>query len=109
MKFKVREGFLADVTEVIDLGNGNTQTQVQTFYGGKVVDLTAEQAREHAHKLEPVDKEATKFLESLHVAGPAAGVQVDIDALVAAKVSDQLEAAVAKAVAAALAGSKAPS
>jgi elongation factor P--beta-lysine ligase len=106
MKFKIREGFLAQVVEIIDLGEGRTQPQTQTFYPGKPVELTAQQAREHAHKLEPVDKEAKDFLVSLHVAPPESGVQVDIDAIVAEKVAAaqaDVDALVAAKVAAALA------
>ena len=97
MKFKIREGFVAHVIERVEVGDDKFEMQTQTFYPGKPVELTAEQAAEHAHKLEPVDKSASDFLQSRHVPGPESSVQVDIDKLVAEKV--------AAAVAAALAGS----
>ena len=101
MKFKIREGFVAHISDRVQVGEDKFETQTQTFYPGKAIELSAEQATDHAHKLEPVDKAATDFLASLYVPGPEASVQVDIDKLVAEKV--------AAAVAAALAGmSKAP-
>ena len=96
MKFKIREGFVANVSDRVEVAEDKFETQTQTFYPGKTIELTAEQAREHSHKLEPVDKAASDFLQSLHIPGPESSVQVDIDKLVAEKV--------AAAVAAALAG-----
>jgi len=95
MKFKIRDGFVAHVSEKIEIEEGKFETQVQTFYGGKVVDLSAEQAQDHAHKLEPLDKAATEFLVSRHVPGPEKSVQIDIDALVSTKVAEALAKAAA--------------
>jgi hypothetical protein len=57
------------------------------------VDLDLTQAREHAHKLEPLDKEATKFLASLELPkseSDAAKVSEDQLALVRAMASEMV-------------------
>ena len=66
MKFLVREGFVCHLINRIEIGDGKFQDQEINYYGGQVCDLTAEQAADHAHKLEPKDAKATEYLESLH-------------------------------------------
>lgn len=64
MKFKVRDGYVVRITRVIDLGDDKTEKQELTAYAGQVIDLTADEAHEHAHKLEPEDKSAEKLLDA---------------------------------------------
>lgn len=64
MKFQIREGMVAKITTKIDIGDGKTETQENTVFGGQVVDLSADQAELHAHKLEPKDKAAEAYLAS---------------------------------------------
>lgn len=109
MKFKIRDSMVVHLVTLVDLGDGKTQPQEASFYGGQTVDLTAEQAADHAHKLEPassgtgksatVDKDAEAFLAG-YVAAPSApaGISPEQLALVQA-----VAAETAKAVAAALA------
>lgn len=62
MKFQVRDGFVCKLVTKIDLGDGKSELQENTLYGGQKADLTAEQADAHAHKLEPIDKAAEAHL-----------------------------------------------
>ena len=64
MKFKIRDGFVVRLAAMIDLGDGKKEIQETVHYGGQVADLDAQQAHDHAHKLEPMDKAATAFLEA---------------------------------------------
>lgn len=64
MKFKVREGFVVRLTNKVDLGDGKTEVQETTAYAGQAINVDAETANLHAHKLEPADKDATAFLEA---------------------------------------------
>ncbi len=104
MKFKVRDGMVVHLRTKVDLGNEKFEYQETSIYAGQVVDLTAEQATDHAHKLEPapngktVDKDAEAFLAGY--AAPAAapiGISAEQTALIQA-----VAAETAKAVAAAL-------
>jgi ribosomal protein S9 len=65
MKFKVRNDFVVHHTRlVVVMVNGEEQKQPQTnsYYGGQTVEFeTAEEALDHIHKLEPLDKEAQKL------------------------------------------------
>lgn len=71
-KFRIREGFIVQVVNKVDLGDGQTENQVSTYYGKQVCDLSAEQADDHFHKLEPVDSKAEAYLESKVVPTPPA-------------------------------------
>lgn len=62
MKFQVREGFVCRLVNKIDTGDGKIEMQEHVLYGGQTADLTAEQADQHAHKLEPKDKAAEAYL-----------------------------------------------
>lgn len=62
MKFQVRDGFALHVLTQIDLGDGRTESQTSSHYSGQRLDLTTEQAEGHAHKLAPLDAEATAWL-----------------------------------------------
>lgn len=66
MKFKVREGFIVHDVRLEDNGDGTKSEVSNTYPAGKVVEFDAETAALHAHKLEPIDDAATKFLESKH-------------------------------------------
>ena len=63
MKFKVRDGFVVKLQNKIDLGDGRTEIQETTTFGGQVVDMDADTADQHVHKLEPLDKAATAHME----------------------------------------------
>ncbi len=71
-KFRVREGFIVQVINKVDLGDGQTENQVSTYYGKQICDLSAEQADEHIHKLEPVDAKAEAYLDAKVVPTPPA-------------------------------------
>lgn len=72
MKFQVRDGFNCKTVKMVSVGNGRTELQESVAYPGNVVEFTAEEATQHAHKLEPRDAEATAWLEAQHIA-PAVG------------------------------------
>jgi hypothetical protein len=93
MKFQVRDGFVVEVSEQVEVAPDKFQTQTQTFYGGKYVDLTEEQATDHLHKLEPVDKTAVAFAASKHTPDPKASIVAeDVGAQVQAEVQRQMQA-----------------
>ena len=106
MRFKVREGFvihhrrLVKVPGLVD-GEETIEVQQSSFYAKQVVDFDAEEASEHAHKLEPFDKEAKAWLEGLAVTFDAP-VAVTFDAPVAAAPAgaslEQLVALMAEAI-----------
>lgn len=64
MKFKVRDGFVVKLITKIDLGNGTSEQQESTHFAGQIVDLDVETADLHTHKLEPMDKAATAYLDA---------------------------------------------
>jgi len=110
MRFKVREGFAIHFTRLVDIPglNGEVVQEVQTssYYAGQVVEFTTEEALEHAHKLEPFDKDAKAWLESraVQVVLPAPAVALDQTAL-----AEAVAGAVAKALAALQSAPAAPS
>lgn len=87
MKFQVRDGFVVEIVTLVDLGDGKTQTQTNTYYGKQICDLDQAQADRHFHKLEPKSKEAEAYLDSkvMPVApGQALGLSGEAVALVEA-------------------------
>ncbi len=87
MKFNVRPGFVVHhVTYVEVQQNGNTvrQEQQNSYWEGQTVDFTADEARQHLHKLEPADKAATAFLEGQVLSNVQAQASPAIDATVLA-------------------------
>lgn len=64
MKFKVREGFVVRLSNKVDLGDGKTEVQETTAYAGQAINVDADTANLHAHKLEPADKDAIAFLDA---------------------------------------------
>lgn len=99
MRFKVREGFAIHFSRLVDIPglSGDVVQEVQTnsYYAGQVVEFTPDEALDHAHKLEPFDKEAKAWLETRAVAidpPPAAGIDP-------ATLADIIAKAVAAAVA----------
>lgn len=100
MKFQVREGYVVRLVEQVEIGDGKTQTQETNFYEKQVCDLTADQADQHIHKLEPRDKAAEAYLASkvAPVSAPvAAGPQLDIPSIIQAAVLAALAAGQAAA------------
>lgn len=86
MKFKVREGFVVKIVSKIDLGDGQFEMQEFNAYGGQIVELDAAQAEQHTHKLEPVGKDATAFVDAKVLpASPAAAMGVSAEALALAQ------------------------
>lgn len=100
MKFQVREGFVAAVSTKVDIGDGKHEIQTNTYFGGQICDLSAEQAELHAQKLEPKDKAATEFLEKKVLpTAPAASLGLSPEALalvqtLATEMAKQIVAAV---------------
>jgi hypothetical protein len=93
MKFQVRDGFVVEVSEQVEISPDKFQTQTQTFYGGKYVDLTEEQATDQLHKLEPADKAAVAFAASKHTPDPKSSIVAeDVGAQVQAEVQRQMQA-----------------
>lgn len=98
MKFQIREGFVAQIATRIDLGEGKTEVQVNSYFGGQTCDLTAEQAEMHAHKLEPKDKQAEAWLAAKvmpQAPGQALGLSPEAMALVQAMAAETAKAIVA--------------
>lgn len=58
MKFKVRDGF----SLLHERKTGNKVTSTSQHWGGETVELSAKEALEHLHRLEPADKDAAQFL-----------------------------------------------
>ena len=99
MKFQIREGFVAQVSTKVDVGDGRIEVQTQNYFGGQIADLTAEQAEAHAQKLEPKDKAAEAFLAS-KVAPQAPGQALGLSPEALALVEAMATAMAAKIVAA---------
>lgn len=101
MKFQVRDGFVCKLVTKIDLGDGKTEQQENTIFAGQTVDMTAEQAELHAHKLEPKDAKAEAFLAAkVMPAAPGAAVGLTAEALalvqaMAAELAKQIVASMA--------------
>jgi len=95
MKFIVREGFVIHDTRLVKQGDRQVE-QTNSYYEGDQVDFDEATATAHLHKLEPADKEATKFVA-------ARFVQVDTPPPMGGINQEQFAAAVASAVAQALA------
>lgn len=99
MKFQVRPGFVLHLITHIDLGDGKTERQENSFFGDQRVDLTPEQAELHAHKLEPLDKAAESFLAAKVLPqSPASAISVTPETLalvqaMAAEMAKQIVAA----------------
>ena len=101
MRFKVREGFAIHFTRLVDIPglNGEFVQEVQTssYYAGQVVEFTADEAQEHAHKLEPFDKDAKAWLDAraVQVVQPTPAAALDQTAM-----ADAIAKGVAMAMAA---------
>lgn len=86
MKFQVRDGFVVRLMTVVDLGDGKTETQENSYFGNQLVEMSAAQADEHAHKLEPKDRIATEYLAGKVLQSPNAvptGITPEASALIA--------------------------
>lgn len=98
MKFRVRGDFVVHHTRLVDLvigGEERQQPQTNSYYGGQEVEFDADEALEHLHKLEPVDKAAQAFCAAQTAPAPSAAVgmsQDAIDAAIAAGVERALAA-----------------
>jgi len=100
MKFKVRKGFVVHFARVVELPGGpdgepRREIQTQTFWEGQTVVMEPQEAKEHLHKLEAVDKEASVYLDSraVPIAAPAQTVnQAALGAAVAEAVTKALAA-----------------
>ena len=93
MKFTVRPDFVVHhVTRVETMQNGQTvmQEQSNSYWGGQTVDFDADEALQHAHKLEPADKDARKFLDSMVLANAQASASGVDAATLAAAIADAL-------------------
>lgn len=107
MKFLVREGFVCHLINRIEIGDGKFQDQEINYYGGQLCDLTAEQAADHAHKLEPKDNKAAEFLEAMHpVASDPQALNITPESLALVKA---MATEMAKAMVAAMAAAPAVS
>lgn len=90
-KFTVRAGFVVHFVERVKqtvAGQEKVVEREQTYYPeDQAFELTEGRAREHAHKLVPEDKAASKLLEDMAVVvqqPAAAGPAVDVAAIAAA-------------------------
>lgn len=94
MKFKIRVGYVAHVTEMVEVATGQFERQTQSFYEGQVADLTPDQALDHLHKLEPIGKDAVEFCEArfARVTDVADAGNANLAAMVAAGVAQALQA-----------------
>jgi hypothetical protein len=105
MKFKVRDGFVFKRVDYVTVGD-ETQEREMKAYSGEPVDLSAEQAIEHLHQLEPTDKAAVAFVESRFVPSAEAtqlvgGIGPDIQAFIQKSITEGIQAGVTAALAAA--------
>ena len=109
MKFKIRDSFVVHIESIVERKEGGRTIKdgrVQSHWAGEEIDITEKEARKHLHKLEPLDAEARKVLEveyekNRRIATNFSGnAEATLDELVAEKV--------AKALAAAGVGAKAP-
>lgn len=103
MKFKVREGFVVIHQEPVhddpkDEKRITSYNEIR-FPEGKTVEFVAEDAEKHRHKLEPLDTEAKKFLESRFApVVAAAGVPAGLADTIAAAIAQAVSAGVAAAM-----------
>lgn len=88
MKFTVREGFVVVYTDRIKQGDKTVEREYSFYPEDGAIDLDKDHAADHAHKLEPADKESSKFLECLHsvIAAPVVAGGLDVAAIIAAAV-----------------------
>lgn len=91
MKFKVRTGFMVHVVERKKVEGKILETS-NSFHGDEEVDFDEATAKEHLHKLEPLDKKAADFAQKSHVSAssPTPAAPIDPAALQAA-VADVLK------------------
>jgi hypothetical protein len=112
MRFKVREGFAVHISRLVEIpglgGEVVTELQNSSHYAGQVAEISADEAIDHLHKLEPFDKEALAWLKARAVVVadpvPAAASALDANTLatvVAAAVAQALAAQAAQASSAA--------
>ena len=85
MKFTVRAGLHLHHTRIIKSIDPKQADNVSTQYvpPGETIELDAEAARLHAHRLEPADKDAATFLDAL-VTPVVANSPITAEALAAA-------------------------
>ena len=96
MKFKVRNGFVVHHTTTKKVA-GEWQETTSTYSEGEEVSFDEAAAKLHAHKLEPIDTDAKKYLGGFVLAAtqqpaPAASTAVD-QAAIAGAVTQALIAA----------------
>lgn len=103
MKFVVREGFVVKLLNKVEIEDGKFQVQEVNIYGNQTADLTAEQATEHAHKLQAKDDKALAFLESKH-----AVISAPVSQPISPEVQALAKAMATEMVSAIMAASKAP-
>lgn len=98
-KFKVREGFVLKRVDYVKVEDRIEERQL-TAYPGETVDLTTEQALEHLHQVEPVDKDAIKFVEarfvpSAELTSVAGGISADVSAYIKQAIAEGIAAGMA--------------
>lgn len=106
MKFGIREGFVvhqAKTVEVLVNGEKMKQRQENSFYPTQELDLSADEAEDHLHKLVPIDKEAKAYCDrrTAQVSTPVEGTGMNSDTLaqiVAAAVTQALAVQAAQQV-----------
>lgn len=117
MKFQVREGFSVQTITKVDMGEGRIESQANNYYAGQLVEMDVATAEQHAHKLEPKDKEGAAWLAAKVISSPKpeSVSASDVARLVAEQVAAQMTTLMAAMMgkgqapaAAADAGSKAP-
>jgi len=95
MKFQVREGFVIHDTRIVKV-NDKPVEQTNSYYEGDTVDFDDDTATKHLHKLEPLDKAATAFVNARHAPvspPPVAGVDpAQLASLIAVAVANALAA-----------------
>lgn len=100
MKFKVRDGFVVNRIDRVTLPDDSIVERTTNAYAGETLDLTADQAKEHLHQLEPIDREAKAFVESRFVpVSEATQVAGALGADVQSAIAEGIKAGVAAALA----------
>lgn len=64
MKFQVREGYVVRFPRSVQIAEDQVQLQEVIAFAGQVLDLDADEAHQHAHKLEPKDAKGEQLLSA---------------------------------------------
>ena len=93
MKVKVREGYIVTLYTEAEISQGQKKVKrvnEQQFFEGDEVDMSPEQLKLQAARVEPMDEGAAKFLADLVLVPASPTAAPDFKAAVAAEVAKAL-------------------